>query len=85
MASETRLSREESAAEFWADVRVALGKRYERYGDEADLGIGRYRRAVELLGLGDVVYNQGVERAAEVIDSVIEHGLPTDIPDRPNR
>ena len=58
-------------------MRERLIGHHRRKADLADLGIGRYRWDTERRGLGETVYNQGVERTAEVVNGVIEHGLPT--------
>ena len=73
MKDTLRLSeREEMIGQFWADVRNRLKEPpYGRDDDEADMGIGRYRGDTERRGLGDAVYNQGVERTAEIVDGVI--------------
>jgi hypothetical protein len=77
MAPKPHLSRVEQIAQFWNDVRDQLVQHHGRKPDQADLGIGRYRGDTERRGLGEAVYNQGVERTAEVVDGVIENGLPT--------
>ncbi|HEY0712470.1 MAG TPA: hypothetical protein VGF45_07340, partial [Polyangia bacterium] len=46
--------------------------------------ISQYRLETERLELGDVVYNQGVERVSEVILGIIDHGWPEVEADRPN-
>ena len=65
---------------FWAEVRSRLKNTHERNDDQANLGIGRYRADTERRGIGDTVYNQGVERTAEIVNGVIENGLPQDRP-----
>ena len=77
MSSQPQLDRSEMSAQFWDAVRDRVMKHYHRKADEADLGIGRYRGDTERRGLGEVVYNQGIERTAEVVNGVIEFGLPT--------
>jgi hypothetical protein len=62
--------------EFWAEVRARLIDRHGRKPLEAERGISRYRSDTEKLELGDVIYNKGVERTAEVIDGCLKHGWP---------
>ncbi len=76
MAQEAQLSRDELIGLFWDEVRKRLIEHHHRHRDEVYFGIGRYRSDTERLGIGDVVYNQGIERTAEVIDGVIDYGLP---------
>lgn len=80
MTPKPQLSRDEMIGRFWAEVRNRLKETYKRKDDQADLGIGRYRGDTERRGIGDAVYNQGVERTAEVVNGVIEIGLPGDTP-----
>jgi hypothetical protein len=72
----SRPSRDEMIGKFWVEVRTRLKETYLRKNDEADLGIGRYRGDTERRGIGDAIYNQGVERTAEIVNGVIEDGLP---------
>ena len=80
MATAPRPNRDEMIGHFWAEVRSRLKQAHRRDDDQADLGIGRYRGDTERRGLGEVVYNQGVERTAEIVDGVIANGLPGDRP-----
>ena len=66
----------EQIAEFWNNVRDRLIHRHQREPEQADRGIGQYRGDTERRRIGEAVYNQGVERTAEVVDGVIGHGLP---------
>ena len=77
MSPKPLLDRGELIAQFWDGVRGRLMQHHGRKPDQADLGIGRYRWDTERRGLGDSVYNQGVERTAEVVNGVIENDLPT--------
>jgi hypothetical protein len=77
MSPKPLLDRGELIAQFWDGVRERLMQHHSRKADQADLGIGRYRWDTERRGLGDSVYNQGVERTAEVVNGVIENDLPT--------
>jgi hypothetical protein len=80
MTPALRPSRDEMIGHFWAEVRSRLKNTHARNDDQADLGIGRYRGDTERRGIGDTVYNQGVERTAEIVNGVIENGLPRDRP-----
>jgi hypothetical protein len=77
MSQQPQVERGELIAQFWNAVRERLLQHYRRKADLADLGIGQYKWDTERRGLGEVVYNQGVERTAEVVNGVIESGLPT--------
>jgi len=79
MTPEERSSRDEMIAQFWTEVRTRLKDSYRRKDDLVDLGIGRYRGDTERRGIGDAVYNQGVERTAEIVNGVIDKGLPKDV------
>jgi hypothetical protein len=76
MSPGQQLDRSDLIAQFWDAVRGRLIQHHGRKADQADLGIGRYRWDTERRGLGEAVYNQGVERTAEAVNGVIEHGLP---------
>lgn len=76
MASIQRPEFGEQIAEFWNEVRQRLIGHYRRQPDEAEQGIGKYRLDTERRQIGEAVYNQGVERTAEIVDGVIEFGLP---------
>jgi hypothetical protein len=75
MLSVTQDERERLVGEFWSTVRLQLMKHHKRSEDQADCGIGRYREEIHQRGVGDLVFNQGMERTAEVIDGLLEHGL----------
>jgi hypothetical protein len=68
--------RDELIGEFWAEVHSRLVRHHHRSGDDADRGIGQYRDALHRRGVGDLVYHQGIEKTAEVVNGIIEHGLP---------
>ena len=76
MIAEPQLIRDELVSQFWNDVRATLINNHQRNTNQAVMGIDQYRSDTERLGLRDVVYNQGVERTAEIVDGVIENGLP---------
>ncbi len=76
MSEGPHFNREDLISEFWQGVRGRVIDVHGRAPDQADLGIGRYRLDTERRGLGDAVYNQGIERAAEIVDGVVEFGLP---------
>jgi hypothetical protein len=80
MASIEKPELGEQVTEFWNQVRGRLIHHHERSPDEADLGIGRYRLDTERRRIGEAVYNQGVERTAEIVDGVIKYGLPGQLP-----
>jgi hypothetical protein len=72
---------EQAAEQFWANVIDLLtGPRYGHDPARARRGIDDYKREIqESWGEGTipgVVYNQGEERVAEVIDMRIREGLP---------
>jgi hypothetical protein len=68
--------RDDAVTQFWSEVRSKLQRDYRRDRDQADLGIGKYRMDTERRKLGETVFNQGVDRTAEVVNGVIENGLP---------
>lgn len=76
MLSVSQDERDRLIAEFWDSVRMRLLKHHHRSPDEADLGIGRYRHALDTRQVGDLLYHQGVERTAEVVNGVIDFGVP---------
>lgn len=76
MASQFPAPREELICLFWREVRDRLINNHHKKPDEADLGIGRYRGETERRELGDVVYNRGSEQTAEIVNGIIENGLP---------
>ena len=66
--------------QFWADVKELLLQKYRRQDWEAQQGVTEYQEEVARRKLGDVVYNQGEEQTASVIDGMIRDGrlpLPT--------
>lgn len=72
-------NRQEAADRFWSDVEDLLEQKYCHPTTEARRGINEYRREVDDRNLGEVVYNQGEEQAAKVIDAVIKDGLPVPV------
>jgi hypothetical protein len=80
MTTPPMLSRDEMIGRFWSEVRNRKNETHKRKHDKADLGIGRYRADTERRGIGDAVYNQGVERTAEIVNGVIDNGLPGNRP-----
>jgi hypothetical protein len=68
--------RDRFIGEFWSDVRARLIDAHGRAAEDADRGIGLYRHEVFRRGVGDLVFHQGVERTAEVIAGILDHGLP---------
>ncbi len=74
-------NRQKAIDQFWSDVKGLLtgktGKYHHSPQKSQQEGIEKYRQEVNRLDLGGVVYNQGEEQTARVIDGLIEHGLPT--------
>jgi hypothetical protein len=68
--------RDRLIGEFWGSVRTRLIEHHRRSEGDADRGIGQYRHVIYRRGVGDLVYHQGIEKTAEVVDGIIEHGLP---------
>lgn len=69
--------RDTAINQFWDDVKDLLTQRYRHPDRKARQGIDDYRREVDRRKLGGVIYNQGEEQAAKVIDGVIQHGIPS--------
>jgi hypothetical protein len=70
-------NRKEAEKQFWTDVEELLIQHYHHPDGKARDGLVEYRREVNCRKLGDVVYNQGEEQTAKVIDGLIRDGLPT--------
>ena len=68
--------RDRLIGEFWGSVRARLIEHHRRSAGEADRGIGQYRHVIYQRGVGDLVYHQGVEKTAEVVEGIIQGGLP---------
>jgi hypothetical protein len=68
--------RDRLTGEFWEAVRSKLVGHYAQPANEADRGIGQYRHTIYRRGIGDLVYNQGVEKTAAVVDGIIKNGVP---------
>lgn len=77
MLSVTQEQRDRLIGDFWGSVRLRLMKHHKRTEDQADRGVGRYREEIHQRGVGDLVFHQGIERTAEVIDGLLEHGFPS--------
>jgi hypothetical protein len=71
------ISRKQASDRFWTDVKDLLTQKYRHPDGKAQQGIDEYLQEVCRLKLGGVVYNQGEEQTAKVIDGVIQHGIPT--------
>ncbi len=70
-------NRKEPADQFWSDVEDLLTQKYKHPATKARAGIAKYQGAVGDRGkIPEVVYNQGEEQTAKVIDGVIKKGLP---------
>ncbi|MGO9465139.1 MAG: hypothetical protein ACLQIB_48285 [Isosphaeraceae bacterium] len=70
-------ARQDAEKQFWTGVEELLIEHYRHLDSEARGGIGKYRGKVDRRKLGEVVYNQGEEHTAKVIDGIIRDGLPT--------
>jgi hypothetical protein len=70
-------NRKQASDRFWNDVKDLLTQKYRHPAGKAQQGIDEYLQEVRRLKLGGVVYNQGEEQAAKVIDGVIQDGIPT--------
>jgi hypothetical protein len=68
--------RDQMIGEFWQRVRTELIEKLRGPDDDADRGIAQYRQAIQRRGVGDLVYHQGVERTAQVVEGIIKNGLP---------
>ena len=66
--------------QFWDTVQRLLTETYRCSEYEARNGIATYQHEIERHGFAEAVYNQGEERTAEVVDSVIRTGLPVIVP-----
>jgi hypothetical protein len=69
-------NRQDVADKFWSDVEKLLTGEYQRSPKTARRGIDAYRQEVDSHKLGEVIFNQGEEQAARVVDGLIEHGNP---------
>lgn len=69
-------SRQKAIDRFWIDVEDLLTNRYGRPQRDAQRGISTYKNEINKRKLGGVVFNQGAEQVARVIDGIIEHGPP---------
>ncbi len=67
------MTREEAKERFWRDVKDLLTDQYRHRDQQAEEGIDRYRQEANER-LGEVVYNQGEEQTAKVIDRIIREG-----------
>lgn len=69
-------SRPEAEKRFWEDVKELLRSSHGHSEQQAKEGINKYRQEVARRKLGEVVYNQGEEKAAKVIDGILSNDLP---------
>jgi hypothetical protein len=74
--ADDRPHRDAMIAGFWNDVCRRLIGHHNRPAVEAAAGIDHYRWDTERRQLGEAVYNQGVERTAEVVEGIIQCGIP---------
>ena len=67
--------------QFWDDVeKLLIESPYSHSSKNARYGMDVYKNALRNQAGGiisETVYNQGEEKTAEVIDSIIRTGLPT--------
>ena len=77
MMNASQDQRDHLISDFWDAVRTQLLKDHHRGMDEIDLAIGQYRHVLEKKQVGDLLYHQGIDQTATVINGIIEYGLPT--------
>jgi hypothetical protein len=70
-------SRKEAEEQFWTDVEELLTRKHQHSLIRSREGVNKYRGEVKSREFGDVIYNQGEELTAKVIDRIIRDGLPT--------
>lgn len=68
-------TKNEARRKFWGDVEGLLSKQYNYSDTQVQRAIAQYKQEV-VPRLGEVVYNQGEEQTAKVIDGIIRNGLP---------
>jgi hypothetical protein len=76
MLKVSQAERDDLIRTFWEEVRLKLIKQYGHSEDQADLGILRYRRALDAHQVGDLLYHQGEAWTAEIVDGLIKQGMP---------
>jgi hypothetical protein len=69
-------TRDAATTQFWGDVRDLLTQKHGHSAGRAQQGIQQYQDVAKE-HLGEVVYNQGEEQTAKVIDGIIRNGLPS--------
>jgi|GEM_PF-5107112 len=69
-------TRKEAEEQFWTDVKNLLTQKHGHSARKAQQGIKDYQQEVARPKLGGVVFNQGEELTAKVIDRAIREGLP---------
>ena len=69
-------TRKEAEEQFWTDVKGLLTQEHGHSAGKAQQGIDDYQQEVTSRKLGGVVFNQGEELTASVIDKVIRNRLP---------
>jgi hypothetical protein len=74
-------TKEELQQQFWKDVEQLLtGNKYRHPLRCVQEGIDAYKQSIRQHACGnipDAVYNQGEEKTAEVVNGVIQSGLPS--------
>jgi hypothetical protein len=59
-------------AQFWTDVRRRLVDVHQQPPHRAESGIALYREKLESHGVGDTLYNQGVNHTAAAVNALID-------------
>ena len=75
MISYSEVERESLSHAFWESVRRKLTGDFRQPVMDADQGIALYRHEMQRREIGDLVYNQGVDKTAEVVNSIIGSGV----------
>jgi hypothetical protein len=70
-------TREGAEKQFWSDIKNLLTKDHGHSVRRTRQGIEQYQQEVIRRKLGEVVFNQGEELTAKVIDKIIRDGLRT--------
>jgi len=69
--------RQQAERQFWIDVEEILKSDYRYSPGIAASGIQLYQQEIRVHRLGDVVFNQGEEQTARVIDGLLRNGVPS--------
>ncbi len=68
-------ARDHAEKRFWKDVEELLIRKHHHSKQLAKKGIQQYRNEINCR-LGSVLYNQGEELTARVVDRIVRDGLP---------